>query len=119
MKSSPYLPILILLSLTCWIASCSNQKQQEALDHAESLMESYPDSSLVLLEEINKMEMESKEGRARYALLMSMALDKNYIDTTKFDGLQPAIDYYLKYGDANEKLRTYFYHYRIIFNCNK
>lgn len=116
MKSSPYLPILILLSLTCWIASCSNQKQQEALDHAESLMESYPDSSLVLLEEINKMEMESKEGRARYALLMSMALDKNYIDTTKFDGLQPAIDYYLKYGDANEKLRTYFYQGRIYQN---
>lgn len=28
--------------------------------------------------------------------LMFMALDKNYIDTTTFDVIQPAINYYLK-----------------------
>ena len=37
---------------------------------------------------------------------MSMALDKNYIDTTTFDIIQPAIDYYLSKGNADEKLRT-------------
>jgi hypothetical protein len=40
---------------------------------------------------------------------MSMALDKNYIDTTTFEVLQPAIDYYLENGSLNEKLRTYYY----------
>ena len=44
-----------------------------------------------------------------YALLRSMALDKNYIDTTIFDILQPAIDYYPEHGTADERLRTYYY----------
>ncbi|MDE6084740.1 MAG: hypothetical protein K2G11_09680, partial [Muribaculaceae bacterium] len=44
------------------------------------------------------------------------ALDKNYIDTTTFDVLQPAIDYYLENGNANDKLRTYYYQGRIFQN---
>lgn len=47
---------------------------------------------------------------------MSMALDKNYIDTTTFDVLQPAIDYYLENGNPTEKLRTYYYQGRIFQN---
>lgn len=47
---------------------------------------------------------------------MSMALDKNYIDTTTFDVLQPAIDYYLTRGTADEKLRTLYYQGRIYQN---
>lgn len=45
-----------------------------------------------------------------------MALDKNYVDRTDFDVLQPAIDYYLKNGNADEKLRTYYYQGRIFQN---
>lgn len=52
----------------------------------------------------------------KYALLMSMALDKNYIDTTSFDVLQPAIDYYLEKGTPDEKLRTYYYQGVIFHN---
>lgn len=98
------------------MASCSDSRQEETLDRAESLMEAYPDSALTILEGIGKQELGSKEEKARHALLMSMALDKNYIDTTSFDVLQPAIDYYLKKGDANEKLRTYYYQGRIFQN---
>ena len=45
-----------------------------------------------------------------------MALDKNYIDTTTFDILQPAIDYYIKNGTPDEKLKTYYYQGRIYQN---
>ncbi|MGN0225684.1 MAG: hypothetical protein ACI4A7_06355, partial [Prevotella sp.] len=45
-----------------------------------------------------------------------MALDKNYIDTTTFDVLQPAIDYYIKHGTPDEQLRTYYYQGRIYQN---
>ncbi|MDE7392852.1 MAG: hypothetical protein K2M80_00045, partial [Muribaculaceae bacterium] len=81
-------------------------------------MEAHPDSALILLEGINKSELVSKKEQARYALLMSMALDKNYIDTTTFDILQPAIDYYIEKGkgNANDKLRTYYYQGRIFQN---
>lgn len=98
------------------MASCSDSRQEETLDRAESLMEAYPDSALTILEGIGKQELGSKEEKGRHALLMSMALDKNYIDTASFDVLQPAIDYYLKKGDANEKLRTYYYQGRIFQN---
>lgn len=86
------------------------------MDKAESLMGSKPDSALTILDSITPKMLNSKRGKARYALLKSMALDKNYIDTTTFDVLQPAIDYYLKKGSADEKLRTYYYQGRIYQN---
>ncbi len=116
MRPICHLSMLMLLLLACCITSCSNHKQQETLNRAESLMEAHPDSALTILERIEKSELGSKEEKARYALLMSMALDKNYIDTTSFDVLQPAIDYYLENGDPTEKLRTYYYQGRIFQN---
>lgn len=116
MRPIQHLLLLMLLLLACCIASCSNYKQEEVLNRAESLMEAHPDSALTILEGIEKSELGSKEEQARYALLMSMALDKNYIDTTTFDVLQPAIDYYLDNGNANDKLRTYYYQGRIFQN---
>lgn len=79
------------------------------MDIAENLIETQPDTALSILSAIDKSRLGDKEERARYALLMSMALDKNYIDTTSFAILQPAIDYYLKHGTPDEKLRTLYY----------
>ena len=79
-------------------------------------MDAKPDSALVVLENIPSSSVKGKEAAARYALLKSIALDKNYIDTTNFDVLQPAIDYYIKNGKPDEKLRTYYYQGRIYQN---
>ncbi|MBD5236452.1 MAG: hypothetical protein HDS62_02790 [Bacteroidales bacterium] len=116
MKETSHIFMLMLLFLACCITSCSNHKQQETLNRAESLMEAHPDSALSILEGIEKSELGSKEEQARYALLMSMALDRNYIESTSFDVIQPAIDYYLKSGNPNEQLRTYYYQGRIFQN---
>lgn len=116
MRPICHLSMLMLLLLACCIASCSNHKQQETLNRAESLMETHPDSALLLLKGIDKSNLGSKEEQAMYALLMSMALDKNYIDTTTFDVLQPAIDYYHKKGTPDEILRTYYYQGCIFLN---
>ncbi|MDE6795618.1 MAG: hypothetical protein K2J63_09995, partial [Muribaculaceae bacterium] len=86
------------------------------MDEAESMMELQPDSAMTILSRIDKVKLSSKEEKARYALLMSVALDKNYIDTTTFDVLQPAIDYYIDNGTPDEKLRTYYYQGRIFQN---
>ncbi|MDE6007867.1 MAG: hypothetical protein K2G90_01520 [Muribaculaceae bacterium] len=102
--------------LSFLLLSCSTREATRALDKAESMMESHPDSSLMFLGMMDKSLLDSESARARYALLMSMALDKNYVDTTKFDVLQPAIDYYLKKGSPDEKLRTYYYQGRIFQN---
>ena len=113
--------ILISLFLLSVIASVTgachrNRNVRHELDRAESLMNSAPDSALALLDSIPAADVRGRETAARYALLKSISLDKNYIDTTTFDVLQPAIDYYLTDGTPDEQLRTYYYQGRIYQN---
>lgn len=99
----------MLTVLVSIVVSCNGSSTVCArLDEADALMELKPDSALNILSSINKVKLQSKEEKARYALLMSMALDKNYIDTTAFDVIQPAIDYYLDKGKGSldDRLRT-------------
>lgn len=109
---------IILLSLAVLtIGSCDRHGTAwNEMDKAENLMDAKPDSALVVLENIPSSSVKGKEAAARYALLKSIALDKNCIDTTTFDVLQPAIDYYVKNGTPDEKLRTYYYQGRIYQN---
>ena len=86
------------------------------LTDVDSYIESRPDSALAVLEGIDKAELMTKELEAKYALLMSMALDKNYIDRTDLEVMQPAIDYYESHGSATDKLRTFYYQGRIFQN---
>lgn len=79
-------------------------------------MNQHPDSALAILQGIDRSSLSSDKWKARYALLMSQALDKNYIDTTTFDILQPAIDYYTDKGTPDEKLKTFYYQGRIYQN---
>ena len=106
------LSVLILTLCGCDRHDAVNGK----LDLAERLMAASPDSALALLDSIPSSSLSGGELRARHALLKSMALDKNYIDTTTFDVLQPAIDYYIKHGTPDEQLRTYYYQGRIYQN---
>lgn len=109
-----FLPILILT--ICLISCNGHSKHWETLSQVESYIEDEPDSALVTLEQIDLLELSDKEEKAKYALLYSMALDKNFVDKTDFEILQPAIDYYEDNGSATDKLRTYYYQGRIYQN---
>lgn len=89
------------------------------MDVAENIINSRPDLALSILDSIKPETINGKNTKARYALLYSIALDKNYIDTTTLEILQPAIDYYLKKGTSDEKLKTYYYQGRIYQNRNE
>lgn len=108
--------VIVLISVIMLVACERHTPAWKQMDIAESLMNTKPDSSLVVLDGIPTSDIKGKETSARYALLKSMALDKNYIDTTTFDVLQPAIDYYVKHGSPDEQLRTYYYQGRIYQN---
>lgn len=112
---------LTLFFLFLSVAGCDRGSESvgRSLDSAESLMESRPDSALAIIGLIDESDLKGESQKARFALLKSMALDKNYVDTTTFDVLQPAIDYYLKKGTPDEKLRTYYYQGRIYQNKNE
>ena len=100
----------------CMVACSHHSVHWETLAQVESYIEERPDSALTILQGMNKDELSGMEEKAKYALLLSIALDKNYIDRTDFDVLQPAIDYYQRHGTATDKLRTYYYQGRIYTN---
>lgn len=104
--------VVLLATVGCDRHSGASEK----MNLAESLMDSRPDSALDILNSVNVETLDGKRNNARYALLKSMALDKNYVDTTNFDVLQPAIDYFLRKGTADEKLKTYYYQGRVYQN---
>ena len=110
-----FLVVLLLIAL-CYSACKNISEIDSTLNDVSEYMEEYPDSALTVLQKIEPNQLADKKQKARYALLLTIALDKNYIDTTNFNVLQPAIDYYLKKGNATEKLRTYYYMGRILQN---
>ena len=111
--------MLVTVVVTSIIVSCSgNPAVDRQLAVVENMMAERPDSALSVLNGIDSELVTSEAEKARYALLMSQALDKNYIDTTTFDVLQPAIDYYINKdkGTPDEKLRTLYYQGIIFLN---
>lgn len=109
--------VLVIVFIAGTILSCTdNSKVKKQLFSAETVMVQHPDSALTILRGIDCSALSSGNEKARYALLMSQALDKNYIDTTTFDILQPAIDYYTDNGTPDEKLKTFYYQGRIYQN---
>ena len=109
--------VLVIAFIAGSVFSCTyNSESEKRLTSAEALMNQHPDSALAILQGIDRSSLSSGKEKARYALLMSQALDKNYIDTTTFDILQPAIDYYIDKGNPDEKLKTFYYQGRIYQN---
>ena len=107
--------IIMSVSVVMLVACERHASTSEQMDIAEKLMNTKPDSALTILNSIHASGFKGKDA-ARYALLKSMALDKNCIDTTTFDILEPAIDYYIKNGTPDEQFRTYYYQGRIYQN---
>lgn len=118
--STKYLIYIFLYIIIIILSSCSRHSSAwQEISRADELIETRPDSSLTILSNVKYDELVNDDERAKYALIMSMALDKNYIDTTTFDVLQPAIDYYADHGTANDKLRTFYYQGRIYQNAGQ
>lgn len=99
---------IYIIGISLCIASCTRHSQEwEELQDVETYIVTNADSALMTLQNIQPESLINKEEKAKHALLLSMAMDKNYIDRTDFEVLQPAIDYYSEKGTPDEKLRTY------------
>ncbi len=106
----------ILLFVVSAISCSRHSEYWKTFSDVESYIEMRPDSALNVLRTISPDNLMGKEEKAKHALLLSMAMDKSYIDTTDFSVLQPAIDFYSKKGTATDKLRTFYYQGRIFDN---
>ena len=102
--------LLFILAFAATLVACNRHSEHWAtITEMETIIEERPDSVLNVLQAIDTDELIGDEERAKHALLLSMAMDKNYIDRTDFEVLQPAIDYYDDNGSATDKLRTNYY----------
>lgn len=117
MKKDLSLFLLCIFLISAALTGCRHSSSASRdMDAAERLMPSSPDSALLILRSLDKTALRGDKEKARYSLLMSMALDKNFIDTTSFDVLQPALDYYPRHGSPDARLRTLYYQGRIFMN---
>lgn len=106
---NPYPYIYVICAILCLISCNHHSSDWETVNSVETYIEEKADSALTVLQNINSNRLKGREEKARYALLLSMAMDKNFIDKTNFEVLQPAIDYYEHHGTATDKLRTLYY----------
>ena len=104
MKNLFATPVAILL---LW--SCSNYHDAQIIKQASTMLQSHPDSCLALLQGINLDHLTSTKQKARYALYMSAALDKNYIDIASDSLISLATTYYSKHGNRKEQMLAWYY----------
>ena len=108
----------IVFVIMCAMAAvgCTSRIAERQLTQAESLMDQSPDSALTLLNEIDSRPLKG-ELRARHALLLSQAYDKNYIDVADDSLINIAFDYYRNTDDDRRLMQAAYYKSVVIHNA--
>ena len=91
--------------------------KREVLLKAESVMFEQPDSALSLLNGIDPSSLKTKQTRAKYALLLSQAKDKCFIDETNDSLINIAVSYYKERGCSSDRMKSYYYLGRVHYNA--
>ena len=114
---------LRLLTLTVAVAtiillvSCAPVRDHKTLKDMEALMPERPDSALAVLRGLQPRDLPGLHVRPLHALLLSEALDKNYIDLTNDSIALAANKYYCNHGSKLHRLKSWYYLGRIRFNA--
>ena len=107
-----FLGVLILL-----LSSCTPVRDRRTLNDMEALMPERPDSALAVLRSWQPRDLPGLHVRPLHALLLSEALDKNYIDLTNDSLALAANRYYGEHGSKLHRLKSWYYLGRIRFNA--
>lgn len=109
--------IMIFIFIGCF-CQCSD-KIDYTLKQAELIMTEMPDSALNLLQSIDKSSLNSDRQKALYALLLSQALDKNYIDITDDSIISIAVNYFEYNDEPHYAMLAHYYNANIAYNAGK
>ncbi len=102
---------LALLFLAMLAVACGGQRHiKQQLDRADALMIDHPDSALEILNSMDRRALATPEKKARHALLLSQALDKNYIDVDNDSLVDQAVRYYSRRGNDIERAKAHYYY---------
>ena len=112
MKNLLFICVLIAIS---FVTSCTRKGTSDLFDKVERYMEVYPDSALLLLNQLPHPEELQGKQSADYALLLTKARDKNYLDSIQSDSLiKIAVDYYKDDEDRVKEGEALFYYGKIM-----
>ncbi len=106
-----------ILFVLLFILSCHHGYDRE-LDSIENLIDSNPKAALDKLDSLPFDRLSSSHDKARWALLKSIALDKNYIDITCDSLIKRACAYYERNGNELDKTKAFYYHGIVLKNGN-
>lgn len=97
----------------CLLSGChSRQSPDKVLLYADSLMELYPDSTLLYLQSLDVSGF-SESDKVYYGLLLTQATDKNYLPLLPCDSLVEAALNYYDEGDGLLRAKALLYKSRI------
>ena len=105
--------------LMAFASSCCNTEIRKKLDSAEAMLQLKPDSCLTIMESIAPNDLKTREETARYALLMSAAMDKNYIDVDSDSLIKVAVDYYSVRNNRRHRMMANYYQGLVLSNAGE
>ena len=117
MKKSVLHIIFPVLFIAAAAVSCSDRTTLMQLESVAAYVGEEPARALSELDSLHQEGISGREANAKYALLYSMALDKNYIDSVDDSLINIAVAWYRHHGNADEKLKAYYYQGRIYQNA--
>ncbi|MBR6182992.1 MAG: hypothetical protein IKQ76_00310 [Bacteroidales bacterium] len=100
--------LLLLPFFFLCLAACSPVSRQ-SVGQAEQLLDSRPDSALFILQQLSADDLYPRGLRARYAVLLTAAQYKNYIEVQSDSLIGPAYDYYHRYGTMEKRMKAAYY----------
>lgn len=107
-----------LMAMLLMLCSCADKEQTRILDEVQSYISEAPEQALETLDSLSAAgDIRGREENARFALLYSMALDKNGIDSVDDSLINVAVKWYSRHGNADERMKSYYYYGRICQNA--
>ena len=100
--------LAFILACGLCITACSSGPRK-ALDEADRLMSSRPDSALTIVQGIPEESLRSQRLQARWGLLYTAAQDKNIIVVQNDSLMQAAYNYYRHHGPKTDRMRAAYY----------
>ena len=112
--------LTLILSILLLSACGESGRNSQLLNRAEAVMDDSCEVALSILQDsIDTTTLATERDRAIYAVLLSQALDKNYIDITSDSIITPAMKYFADGDDPHYAMLSHYYYGKTLLNQNK
>lgn len=122
-KHSLHWHILYIVNIPLFISiiiltACEHAPDKQ-LKHAETIMELYPDSALMILENMKLQDKNTEYDQHLYYVLLAYAKYKNFIDENNDSTISEAADFFISKGYYEESVKALYLSGKIQINGNR